>query len=47
MLQKLHEGVRGGHFALDIAINKIMDVNYWWATLFKDMLEYFRSYDSC
>ncbi len=31
----------------DITTKKIMDVGYWCVTLFKDVLEYYKSCDSC
>jgi hypothetical protein len=37
----------GGHFATYIIAKKILDVGYWWPTLFKDTHEFCRSYDSC
>jgi hypothetical protein len=33
ILQELHGGVIGGHFSFDIAMRKILDANYWWATI--------------
>jgi hypothetical protein len=40
MLKELHEGVTCGHFVVDITIKKILDVRYWRATLFEDVMEY-------
>ncbi len=36
-----------GHFAANIVAKKILDVGYWWPTLFKDTHEFCRSCDSC
>jgi hypothetical protein len=41
------EGVVRGHFVVDIIAKKILDVIYWWLTLFKDTHEFCRSCDSC
>jgi hypothetical protein len=35
--------VARGHFAIDITAKKIMDAGYWWASLFKDTHEFYRS----
>jgi hypothetical protein len=40
MLKELHEGVTCGHFVVDITIKKFLDVRYWWATLFKNVMQY-------
>jgi hypothetical protein len=47
VLKELHEGVAKGYFAVDIITNKILNVGYWWPTLFKDTHEFCRSCDSC
>ncbi len=47
VLKELHEGVVGGHFAIDINAKKIIDANYWWPTILKDIDVFYRSYDSC
>ncbi len=47
VLKELHEGVLGGHFVVDITANKILDVGYWWPTLFNDTHDFCKSYDSC
>jgi len=26
---------------------KILDVRYWWSTVYKDMHDYYKSYDTC
>ncbi len=44
VLKELH-GVAGKHFAMDITTKKILDVGYWWPTLFKDIHEFCKSYD--
>jgi hypothetical protein len=36
-----------GHFVTNITTKKILDVKYWWPTLFKDTQEFSRSCDSC
>jgi len=47
VLKELHEGVAKGHFVIDITTKKILDVGYWWPTIFKDIHEFCRSCDSC
>jgi hypothetical protein len=45
--KELHEGMVGGHFAIDIIAKKILDVGYWWPTLSKDIHCFCKSYDNC
>ncbi len=47
VLKELHEGVAGRNFVADITIKKILDVRYWWPTLFKDTHDFCKSCDSC
>jgi hypothetical protein len=47
LLKKLYEGVGGRHFATDITTKKILDVGYWWPTLFKDTHDFCKSCYSC
>jgi hypothetical protein len=47
VLKELHEGVVGRSFVADITIKKILDVGYWWPTLFKDTHDFCKSCDSC
>ncbi len=37
----------GGHFVVDIIAKKVMDVRYWWLTLFKDTHDFCKSRDNC
>jgi hypothetical protein len=46
ILQELHEGFNGGHFAVNIA-KKILNVGYWWPMLFHDVFELCKSCDAC
>ncbi len=46
ILKELHEGVEGGHFVVDITVEKFLDARYWWLVIFKDIHEFCRSYDS-
>jgi hypothetical protein len=39
--------VVGGHFVANITTKKILDARYWWPTLFKDIHDFCKSYDSC
>jgi hypothetical protein len=36
VLKELHEKVAKRHFVANITGKKILDVGYWWPTLFKD-----------
>ncbi len=44
--KELHERVARGHFAVNIITKKILDSEYWWPTLFKDIHDFCKSYDS-
>jgi hypothetical protein len=46
VLKELHERVVGGHFATYIIAKKILDVGYWWPTLFKDIHDFCKSCDT-
>ncbi len=45
-MKELHEGVARGHFAKDITTKNILDVGYWWPTLFKDTHEFCKRCDN-
>ncbi len=44
---ELHEGPSGRHSAIEIMQNKILDVGYWWPSMYRDVHDYQRSYDAC
>ncbi len=46
-MKKLHEGPSGGHFETEITQRKILDVGYWWPIMYRDVHDYYRSYDAC
>jgi hypothetical protein len=46
-MKKLHERPLGRHFATKITQKKILDVGYWWPTMYRDMHDYYRSCDAC
>ena len=46
-LQELHKGNVGGHFSQDITVRKVLDVGYWWPTLYKDTYKYCQTCDEC
>jgi hypothetical protein len=46
-LYEFHDGFYGGHFAGQITTKKILKVNYYWPTLFKDAHDYCKSCDVC
>jgi hypothetical protein len=43
----MHEGVGGGHFLVDIIVQKVLDVKYWWTILHKDAQQHYQSCDAC
>jgi len=47
MMKELHEGPSWGHFATKITQKKILDVGYWWPTMYKDMHDDCKSCDAC
>jgi hypothetical protein len=40
VMKELHEGHSRGHFATEMMQKKILDVGYWWLTMYKDVHEY-------
>jgi len=44
--KRLHAGPLGGHFATKITRKKILDVGYWWPTMYIDMNDYCKFYDA-
>ena len=47
ILQELHKGNAGGHFSQDITVRKVLDVGYWWPTLYKDTYKYCQTCHEC
>jgi hypothetical protein len=47
VFKELHEGLARGHFVANITSKKIFNARYWWPTLFKDIHDFCKSYDSC
>jgi hypothetical protein len=47
LLYEFHDGFYGGHFAGRITTEKILQVGYYWPTLFKDAHDYCKSCDVC
>jgi len=47
VLQELHDGPVGGHYAGDTTAHKILKVGYYWPTLFKDAHSYVRKCQVC
>ena len=39
VIQALHDGEPGGHYALANTVRKISDTGYWWPTMYKDIKE--------
>jgi hypothetical protein len=46
-MKKLHERPSRGHFATKITQKNILDIGYWWPTMYKDVHDYYKSYDAC
>jgi hypothetical protein len=44
---KLHEGPSKWHFATKITQRKILNVGYWWPTMYKDVHDYYKFCDAC
>ncbi len=47
VMREMHEGPLGGHFVTKIMQRNILDVRYWWPTMYKDVHDYCRSCDAC
>ncbi len=47
VMKELHEGPSGRHFVMEIMQRKILDVGYWWPTMYKDVHDYCKSCDAC
>jgi transposase InsO family protein len=47
VMQAMHEGEVGGHFAKERTTRKILAAGYWWPTLHKDVHQYVRNCDQC
>eukprot|EP00253_Pinus_taeda_P014792 PITA_14792 len=47
VLQELHDGPAGGHYAGDATAHKILRAGYYWPTLFKDSHSYVRKCQIC
>jgi hypothetical protein len=47
VMKKLHERPLGGHFVIEITRWKILDVGYWWPTMYKDVHDYCKYCDAC
>jgi len=47
VLQELHDGLAGGHYARDATAHKILRVGYYWPTLFKCTHSYIRKFQVC
>jgi hypothetical protein len=46
-MRELHEGPLKGHFVIEIMQRKILDVGYWWPTMYKYVHDYCKSCDAC
>jgi hypothetical protein len=46
-MKELHDGPSRRHFATEITQRNILDVGYWWPTMYRVVHDYCRSYDAC
>jgi hypothetical protein len=46
-MKELHERHLGRHFATEMTQRKILDVGYWWPSMYRDVHDYCRSCDAC
>jgi hypothetical protein len=46
-MRKLHEGQLERHFAIKIMQRKILNVRYWWPTMYRNVHDYYKSCDAC
>jgi hypothetical protein len=47
VLKELHDGPTGGHFVGNIIAHKILRVDYYWPTMFRDTHTYARNCKTC
>ena len=47
IIDKCHASPYGGHFARDIAAQKILQTGFYWPTLFRDYFEWVKQCDRC
>ena len=47
IVQHYHGMINGGHFSLQRTVAKILEVGFFWPTLFHDARKFVFSYDAC
>ncbi len=47
VMKESHEGPSRRHFVTEIMQRKILDVGYWWPTMYRDVHDYCKSCDAC
>ncbi len=47
VMRELHERPSRRHFATKITQKNILDTGYWWPIMYKDVHDYYKSYDAC
>jgi len=47
VMKDLHEEPLGGYFAFEIIKRRLLDVGYWWPTMYRDVHDYCKSCDAC
>jgi hypothetical protein len=46
-MKELHEEPLGRYFSFEITKRKLLDVGYWWLTMYRDVHDYCKSCDAC
>jgi hypothetical protein len=46
-MKELHEGIVRGHFAIEIKNKKMLDVRYFWPTIYKNLNDFYKLCDAC
>ncbi len=47
VMKEMYEGPSRKHFTTGITQRKILDVGYWWPTMYRDVHDYCKSCDAC
>ena len=47
ILEEVHVGIAGGHYAGKAIAQKVLTVGLWWPIVHKDAKEFYRSYNVC
>jgi hypothetical protein len=47
VMKESHEGPSRRHFVTELMQRKILDVGYWWPTMYRNVHDYCKSCDAC